>query len=201
MSYGKMNSSGRKRRANKTIRVSCLFLVLLFFVCFGRGDVPAGKAAAEKEPAEGLAQTADVSTIEAVVSSVYKSITFCEGGKPDMERFRSLFSPGAQFIRISREGVAEMDCDGFISGFSERIRTGVLKSFYEAEIARKTQAYGDIAQVFTSYNKGVNTDNPDSYTRGINCLQMFYEKERWYISSLLWQDESKENPIPREYLR
>ena len=144
---------------------------------------------------------ADVSSIDAIVKALYESITFQEGETPNLERSRSLFNPKAPFIRITPDAVNKMDLDSFLSSFSERIKTGAMKSFYEGEISTKTHAFGSIAQVFTTYNKGINTKDPKSMVRGINSIQLFHDGQRWWISSILWQDETEDNPIPQKYLR
>jgi len=143
---------------------------------------------------------ADVSSIDAIVKALYASITFREGEKPNLEQLRSLFNPKAPFIRITPDAVNKMDLDSFISSFSERIKTGAMKSFYEGEISRKTHDFGSIAQVFTTYNKGINKKDPKSMVRGINSIQLFHDGQRWWISSILWQDETENNPIPHKYL-
>ena len=142
----------------------------------------------------------DVSSIDAIIKTVYESITFREGEEPDLDRFRSLFIANAPFIRITPDGVNKMELDGFISSFSNRINTGAMKSFYEAEISRKTHSYGSIAQVWSTYKKGINTEDPVSFGRGINSIQLFNDGKRWWISSILWQDETSDNTIPEKYL-
>ena len=144
---------------------------------------------------------ADFSSIDGIIDAIYDSITFSQGEKPDMARFRSLCAPNAPFIRTRPDGVDKMNSASFFSSFRERVETGALKSFYEGEIFRKTHRYGSIAQVFSTYEKGMNTDNPESFNRGINSIQLYYDGERWWISCLMWQDESPANPIPDEYLR
>jgi hypothetical protein len=143
----------------------------------------------------------DVTSVNGVVKAIYEAITFPEGELPKMDRFRSLFTPNAQFIRLDPEGARIMDIESFISSFLERVRTGELKSFYEGEIFRKTNAYGRIAQVFSTYEKGMNTEDPKSFIRGINSIQLYYDGQRWWICSIVWEDERSDNPIPDEYLR
>lgn len=142
----------------------------------------------------------DVSSIDAIIKTVYESITFREGEEPDLDRFRSLFITNALFTRITPDGVNKMDLDGFISSFSNRINTGAMKSFSETEISRKTHSYGSIAQVWSTYKKGINTEDPVSSGRGINSIQLFNDGKRWWITSILWQDETSDNPIPEKYL-
>jgi len=148
-----------------------------------------------------LADQADVSSIDAVVRAIYEAITFREGEEPDMSRLQSLFNPDAQLIRITPDGVDTMTVESFIASFKERVKTGALKSFYEAEISRKTNAFGSIAQIFSTYNKGMNTEEPEGLIRGINSLQLYNDGQRWWIISILWEDERADNLIPPEYLR
>jgi len=143
----------------------------------------------------------DVSSIDAIVNAIYQTISFHKGEEPNWDRFRALFSPGAPLIRITQDGVIKMDLEGFIVSFTERIRAGLIKSFREAEISRKTDAFGGMAQVFSSYVKTVNPDDSESSVRGINCIQLYYDGQRWWVSSLLWEDERADNRIPHKYLR
>jgi pimeloyl-ACP methyl ester carboxylesterase len=143
----------------------------------------------------------DVSTLDGLMDALYESITFAQGEKPDLERFKSLFIPDAPFIRITPDGPIQMDLDGFISSFSSRVSSGVLKSFYEAEVSRKTHSYGGIAHVFSTYEKGINTLDPQFLGRGINSLQLFHDGERWWACGITWEDEREDNPIPDQYLR
>lgn len=145
-------------------------------------------------------EQSDFSSIDAIIKTVYESITFCKGEAPDLDRFRSLFIANALFIRITPDGVNKMDLDGFISSFSNRIDAGAMKSFSESEISRKTLSYGSIAQVWSTYKKSINTEDPVSFGRGINSIQLFNDGKRWWITSIIWQDETSDNPIPEEYL-
>jgi pimeloyl-ACP methyl ester carboxylesterase len=143
----------------------------------------------------------DVSSVDSLIDALYESITFPSGQEPNLERFRSLFTPEAPFVRVTPDGPRTMDLEGFISSFADRVQSGTLKSFYEAELARKTHAYAGIAQVFSTYQKGMNTEESRSLGRGINSLQLFYDGDRWWVCSITWEDESPGNPIPTEYLQ
>jgi pimeloyl-ACP methyl ester carboxylesterase len=143
----------------------------------------------------------DVASIDGLINALYESISFPEGEKPDLERLKSLFFPNAPFIRITPEGPNTMDLNSFVASFSDRVSSGALKSFYEAEISRKTQSFGGIAHVFSTYNKGMNTTDPKSLGRGINSIQLFHDGSRWWACSITWEDERINNPIPEQYLQ
>jgi len=194
------------------LRISVIFFVLivclLLFACEAKrnNSTPAVSLnSSESDPnvqqTHPSADQADVSSIEAVVRAIYEAISFREGQEPDINRFRSLFNPNAQFIRISRDGVNTMDVESFSASFRERVKTGALKSFYEAELSRQTLAFGSIAQIFSTYHKRMNTEDPAGLIRGINSLQLYYDGQRWWIISILWEDERGGNLIPPEYLR
>jgi hypothetical protein len=34
----------------------------------------------------------------------------------------------------------------------------------------------------------------------IHSLKLLWAGKRWWIASAIWTDETKENPIPKEYL-
>jgi hypothetical protein len=136
-------------------------------------------------------ERADFSSIDSMVKAIYASITFREGESPDMDRFRSFFTADAHLIRITTEGVNKWTPEGFITFFLERINTGAVRSFHESELSRKTNAVGSIAQVFSTYQKGINTDDPASCIRGINSIQLYHDGLRWWISCLVWEDLPK----------
>jgi pimeloyl-ACP methyl ester carboxylesterase len=142
----------------------------------------------------------DVSSIDALVKALYESITFSEGEKPDLDRFKSLFFPNSPFVRITPDGPNTMDLDSFASSFSERVESGILKSFYEAEISRKIHSFGSIAHVFSTYKKGMNIADPQTLGRGINSIQLFHDGKRWWACGITWEDERSDNPIPEQYL-
>lgn len=144
----------------------------------------------------------DVSSVDSIIKALYESITFAEGGNPDWTRFRNLYSsPDTPCIRIGGGQVREMTLETFINFFQGRITSGEFKSFFEEEISREVEHFGSIAQVFSTYRKGTSPDNPESFVRGINSLQLYLKGKRWLIASILWQDESKDEPIPEKYLK
>jgi len=77
--------------------------------------------------------------------------------------------------------------------------SAVKEGFYESEIHRVTQKFGNIAHVFSTYESRIKADGP-VIARGINSIELFYDGKRWWIASTIWDDERPDNPIPPEYL-
>jgi len=72
--------------------------------------------------------------------------------------------------------------------------------FFEKEIARRTEQFGHIAQVWSTYESRHNADDLEPFMRGINSIQLFHDGNRWWIVNIYWQQESAEDPIPTKYL-
>ena len=75
----------------------------------------------------------------------------------------------------------------------------VKEGFYESEIHRVTQRFGNMAHVFSTYESRLKADGP-VIARGINSVQLFYDGTRWWIASCVWDDERPDNPLTPEYL-
>ena len=147
-------------------------------------------------------QGSDLRSIDSLIRIFYESLSFPEGKSPDWDRFRPLFaSATSPCIRMTIDIVMEMDREGFIAFFGGRVEKGTLKSFEEKEIGRTTEIYGSLAQIFSTYEKRMNLADGGKPTRGINGFQLFFNNNRWWISSIAWQDEIPKEPIPQKYVR
>ena len=75
------------------------------------------------------------------------------------------------------------------------------EGFFERELARRTDVYGNIAQVFSTYQSFHTKTDKTPFTRGINSFQLLNDGKRWWVLTIYWQGETPENPIPKEYLK
>ena len=150
-----------------------------------------------------IANPGDVASIDAIVRTAYDVISGSSGEKRDWDRERSLFYPGARLIPTAKPGANDglapqmLDVEGFIA----RVEQYVTESgFFEKEIARRTEQFGRIAHVWSTYESRHNADDPKPFMRGINSIQLFYDGTRWWIVSIYWQHESPEHQVPENYL-
>jgi hypothetical protein len=148
------------------------------------------------------ANPADVASIDAILAAAYNSISGPAGKKRDWNRVRSLFIPGARLIPTGKNqgGKFEaqvMDVDGYIARASDYLEKN---GFFEQEVARRTEQFGHIAHVFSTYESRHKADDPKPFMRGINSIQLMYDGQRWWIVTIYWQQENPDNPIPEKYL-
>jgi hypothetical protein len=142
----------------------------------------------------------DVKSMDAVIAAAYDSISGPAGQKRDWDRFRSLFVPGARLIpAVAANGGATarvLSVDDYV----QRSAAGLERGFFEREIARKADAFGNIAQVFSTYESRHAASDPTPFARGINSFQLLKDGDRWWIVTIYWDSERPGNPIPEQYL-
>jgi hypothetical protein len=149
------------------------------------------------------ANPADVESIDAIIKASYEVISGPAGTKRDWDRDRSLFYPGARLIPTRKPDQSGdlapqiLDVEEFIARVEPMFEN---TGFYEWEIARRTEEFGHIAQVWSVYDARHDKDDPEPFMRGINSIQLFNDGKRWWILNIYWQQESATDPIPEQYL-
>jgi hypothetical protein len=178
------------------MRISRLLLIFLFSF----GVVTAG-------PLQGSGtkksfRASDAASINAIISALYDAVSGAAGEKKDWNRLRALFAPDARLMPIVWEGgdrfsLRTLSVDEYVGHAAAYFET---RSFYEQEIARRVQSFGSMAHVFSTYAAFETKSSPVPIKRGINSIQLYFDGTRWWILSILWDDERESSPIPPEYL-
>ena len=71
--------------------------------------------------------------------------------------------------------------------------------FFEREIARRSDCFGNVCQIFSSYESRHTASDAAPFQRGINSIQLVRDGKRWWIASVAWDIEKPESPIPAQY--
>src|SRR6266540_3444422 len=106
-------------------------------------------------------RAADVATVDGVVKAYYDVITGPAGQPRQWSRDRSLYIPDLRFVSTGiakgKPSARVMSHQDFVDGSdSGMVRDG----FFEREIHRVTRAYGNIVQVFSTYEEHRTADGP-----------------------------------------
>ena len=158
----------------------------------------------ETKPAVREANPADVASIDAIVKAVYEVISGEAGQKRDWDRFRSLFHPSARLIPTGKNPQTGLIVarSATPDEYIQRSEPFMMKEgFYEKEIAKQVEVYGNIAHVFSTYESFHKKDENKPFMRGINSIQLLNDGRRWWIMSIYWQAETPDNPLPKKYLK
>lgn len=149
------------------------------------------------------ARPSDVASPEAVIQAMYETVNRRPGEPFDWARLRTLFRPGATMIPARSQTDGEfrvLSVEDFIAWVDEHTVIGGTadQGFQEEEIAQRVERYGDIAQVFSTYQKRFWSAS-QILGRGINAVQLVRTQGRWWIVSLAWDEETDAGPLPERY--
>jgi hypothetical protein len=150
------------------------------------------------------AKPSDVGSLDSIMKAVYDSISGDAGQKRDWDRFRSLFHKDARLIPTSQDKTSKLFNANALTpaDYIKRAEPFFDKEgFYEIEIARRTETYGNITHLFSTYESRHKKDDKTPFARGINSFQLLFDGKRWWVLTIYWQGETSENPIPKQYLK
>jgi hypothetical protein len=144
----------------------------------------------------------DVASPEAIVNADYASISGGVGVARQWGRDHTLYDSRARFVSLSTDpttgaikktSTSEQefadDADAFM----------VKEGFTEHELAHVVHRYGNVATVLSSY-EGKLSSTGKVATRGVNIYQLYFDGKRWWILSVVWDEERPDNLIPPELL-
>jgi hypothetical protein len=119
---------------------------------------------------------------------LYMVISFEEGGEPDWDGLRQVFSEHARITRITPEGTDYLDPKGFLQMTQHLHDVGAYTSFYEFELARQVEVFGNVAQVWSFYETRRHRRAQRPLGRGVNSIQLIRDGQSWRVFSLLWDE-------------
>ena len=174
-------------------------------------DAPRGPKATPtplpaKEPPP-LAVQPDWSSVDAIVTALYASVSHGPEYEPNWKRLAALFLPDARIVPPLAAGAGEfLVLDP--AAFGARIRRYILGrrerrerlGFTEREIARRENRFGSVCQVFSTYETLWAPHEKPPFARGVHSILLVDDGRRWWIAALVWDSERPETPIPPELL-
>ena len=148
-------------------------------------------AAAAQRPS-----AADIAGIDQAIRGVYEVISGPPGQKRDFDKMRTLFAPGATLKAIGPKGLHGGSLEDYISRNKDILEQ---KGFTERELGRRTEVWGGLATAWSAYDG--RTADGSFHERGINSFQLVKIDGKWVVASILWQEETPDNPLPRDLTR
>lgn len=145
---------------------------------------------------------AALTSVDGVVKRLYEVISGPAGQRRDWDQFRQLFRSEARLNAMGkdREGkprFSTMAIEDYIRNAGPNFEQN---GFFEREISRITEQYGDMVHVFSTYESRRTIDG-EVFSRGINSIQLIQKDGRYWIVNILWNSESADQPIPAKYLK
>ncbi len=166
-------------------------------------SAPAVAAAPTAALVRPAARPADVASVDAIMAALYDVVSGPAGKLRDWDRLRSLFVPDGKMGVIGARpgggfGHRSMSVDDYIARSS---KTFSEMGFFETELARTSDAFGQMTHVFSTYEARKAPTDAKPFVRGINSLQLYNDGARWWVISLLWRAEDDKLSLPEKYLK
>lgn len=191
-------------RNKKLIAGGLVTVTALVVIGLNAGTPVAGRVQATQaeKPSPPIASASDVASMDSIVAALYDVISGPAGKKRDWDRMRSLFTPGARLIPTGKRQSGEigsrvLTVEDYINGSTKALEEN---GFFEKEVARRVENFGNIAHVFSTYESRHKAEDPKPFARGINSIQLMNDGKRWWIVTVFWQAEGPDNPLPEKYL-
>ena len=138
----------------------------------------------------------------ATLDQLITAIDAAVSGPADKDRtcLRDVLLPEARLIPVGKrpDGTIApriLSVDGWIDAVRKR-GSGV---FYERQIKVKTEVYGPVAHLWSTYEVRPTPDGK-AEVRGINSIQAVYDGARWRVIEITWHAETPADPVPAQYL-
>ncbi|MFQ5568905.1 MAG: hypothetical protein ACE5G0_04470 [Rhodothermales bacterium] len=142
----------------------------------------------------------DVTTLDGIIKAYYEVVSGPAGEPRQTERDQSLHHPDARAIITGkdREGTPFIRNMTLIE-YHDMAQSGGNPAFYEEEIHRVTQTFGNVTHVWSTYAWRDAEDGPVR-GRGINSIQLYHDGNRYWITAWIFDSERDDNPIPAQFL-
>lgn len=145
-----------------------------------------------------MSEAEDREAIGAAIDEMYAMISGPAGPR-DWSRQANCFHPEARQIRTfldaeGRPALTIMGLDDYARDTSPWFMT---HDFFEVEIARRIDLFGNIAHAWSAYEARGALDDQEPERRGINSIQLFRDPELgWRIMAMIWDNERDGVSLP-----
>ncbi len=144
----------------------------------------------------------NVQSLDSTLETLYGVISGEKGEVRDWELFQFLFKPQAKLIPSGKNkegaiGLRYMTPGDYIESSGAWL---VENGFFENEMHRTVQTFGNITHVFSTYESFHSKKDTEPFMRGINSIQLLNDGDRWWIVNIYWTQETPDHPIPDIYL-
>jgi hypothetical protein len=147
---------------------------------------------------DGKPTCPSAATLDELIKSLDDAIS--GPGNKDRTCLRQVLLPDARLspIHKAEDGTFSprlLTTDDWIAAVAKR----GSDSFYEVQVKVKSETYGHIAHLWSTYEIRPTPDSKPEMT-GINSIQAVFDGTRWRVLSVLWEPSTTAGPVPEKYL-
>lgn len=141
----------------------------------------------------------DRTNIGSVIDAMYAMISGPKGPR-DFSLQKTVFHPDARQMRtgVDEHGKPWIKIMSLDEYAADTRAFFAANDFFEVEIARRIQEFGNMAHVWSVYEARRAPDDATPERRGINSVQLGRDENRhWRIVSMIWDNERPGLRVPR----
>jgi hypothetical protein len=151
----------------------------------------------------------DADSVDHLVASLYDVISG-SAGKRDWDRFRALFLPDGRIgvvvpdIPATKAAPASKGDAIFLTPDMYAQRDDAYfktNAFFERSLENRVEEFGNLIHVWSTYESRHLENDRHPFTRGINSIQIVHCRGRFWIASVLFDEERSGLTLPEKYLR
>jgi hypothetical protein len=138
--------------------------------------------------------------LDALIAEFYAAISGPAGSR-DWSREHAIYHPAARLMRTGVDGsgrpwIRVMSVADYIADTAEFFAT---TDFYEIEVARRVDRFGNVAHVRSVYEARHHPEAAELLKRGVNSIQLYHDGHRWWVVSVLWDNERPGLEVPADW--
>jgi hypothetical protein len=117
-------------------------------------------------------------------------------GNKDRTCLRALMAPDAKLIPVSKTPEGKWEAQPLsVEDWIARVAKRGDKEFYERQVKYSTESFGQIAQIWSTFEIRPTPDGK-AMARGINAIQAMNDGSGWKVTQIVWKDEAPGDPVP-----
>ena len=128
----------------------------------------------------------DTSSIDSIVNAYYEVVSGPVGFIYDAERDTNIHADGALITKVFPDGRFQRHD---LSVEQAMISVPYDQAFFESEVGRRIERYGNIAHVWSEFEMRTSPE-AEPYSGGFNSISLYFKEDRWWISS--WSTQYKD---------
>ena len=128
----------------------------------------------------------DTESIDDIVNAYYDVVSGPEGFVYDEDRDTKMHADGALITKFFPDGMFQRHD---LSTEQSMISVPYEQPFFEFEVNRRVERYGNIAHVWSEFEMRISAE-AEPFDRGFNSISLYFKDDRWWISS--WSTQYKD---------
>jgi hypothetical protein len=146
------------------------------------------------------ANPTDVGTLDGIVTAFYDVINGPAGKPRQWRRDSTLYMPKATFVSMAEKNGKPAPEIMTPEEFRRAVNAELVKNgFFETEIGRRVERFGNVAEVRSVYQMRRAANGP-LLGRGVNYLLLYWDGTRWWIANAVWDDERPNSRLPPSWI-